>query len=98
MPTHAARSAWARAAWFHTPRFGVSPPLAELFSIRGRRADLDRRSGNAPARTGLTLLPDEIEELLEAGAIDMAEPGYDFDTGHGLVDARDALFRLLRLR
>jgi hypothetical protein len=141
------------AAWFDTPRFGVSPPLAELFSSAGGVPILIDAAGNrlpvpevretpdlvapdgvnttfyaAPGdipedddafpnafgsslaaphvagvaallqgRAGLGLSPDEIEELLEAAAIDMAEPGYDFDTGHGLVDARDALLRLLRL-
>ena len=141
------------AAWFDTPRFGVSPPVAEPFSSAGgvpiwidasgaRLPEPDLREtpdlvapdgvnttfyaapGDIPedddafpnafgtslaaphvagvaallqGRAGGALLPPEIEELLEAGAIDMSAPGYDFDTGHGLVDARAAWLRLLRL-
>ena len=140
------------AAWFRTPRFGVSPAIAAPLSSAGGVPILIDASGArlpvpelretpdvvgpdgvnttfyaAPGdipedddafpnsfgtsiaaphvagvaallqgRAGGALLPEEIEELLEAGALDMAAPGYDFDTGHGLVDARDALFRLLR--
>jgi hypothetical protein len=47
------------------------------------------------ARRGAT--PEEIEELLEASAIDMGTPGFDFDSGYGLVDARAAFESLLRL-
>ena len=36
--------------------------------------------------------PRRIEERLERSAIDMGLPGYDFDSGHGLVDAA-ATFR-----
>jgi len=43
------------------------------------------------------LTPDALERLLETSAVDMDAPGYDLDTGHGLVDARAALRRLLRL-
>jgi subtilisin family serine protease len=42
---------------------------------------LDRRGGASPK---------QIERLLERTAVDMSSPGYDFDTGHGLVDARAA--------
>jgi subtilisin family serine protease len=42
------------------------------------------------------VLPDEIEGLLEATAVDMAAPGYDFDSGFGLVDARAAFDALRR--
>jgi subtilisin family serine protease len=142
------------AAWFRTPRFGVSPAIAAPLSSAGgipiwidaagaRLAEPELRetpdlvapdgvnttfyavpgdiaedddgfpnsfgtSIAAPhvagvaallqGRAGGSLSPEEVEALLEAGALDMAAPGYDFDTGHGLVDARDALFRLLRGR
>jgi subtilisin family serine protease len=42
--------------------------------------------------------PDEVERLLETTAVEMSAPGYDLDTGHGLLDARaavEALFRFL---
>jgi subtilisin family serine protease len=40
---------------------------------------------------GLALTADAVEQRIEAGAIDMGAPGYDLDTGHGLVDALAAL-------
>lgn len=45
-----------------------------------------------------SLTPDELERLLESSAIDMFEPGYDLDTGHGFVDAYAALIERLGLR
>ena len=48
------------------------------------------------AGSGRSALPEEIEDLLEANAADMSAPGYDFDTGHGLVDARAAFETLFR--
>jgi len=139
------------AAWFRTPRFGISPAIAAPLSSAGGIPILIDAAGTrlpepelretpdlvgpdgvnttfyaapgdipddddtfpnsfgtsiaAPHVAGVAallqgyaggaLLPEEIEALIEAGALDMAAPGYDFDTGHGLVDARAAL-RLLR--
>ena len=40
---------------------------------------------------GLALTADAVEQRIKAGAIDMGAPGYDLDTGHGLVDALAAL-------
>lgn len=37
------------------------------------------------------LSPDDIEEILEQTCRDMGEPGYDVETGWGLVDAASAL-------
>jgi subtilisin family serine protease len=145
------------AAWFETPRFGVSPPLAELYSSAGgvpivldaagqRLAAPEVRQtpdliapdgvnttfyaapgdipedddvfpnffgtsaaaphaagvaallqGRAQRKSGVLLPPEEVERLLEISAVDMSAPGYDFDTGHGLIDARAALELLSRL-
>ena len=37
-----------------------------------------------------TLTPDDVYNLLETTAIDMDAPGYDFDTGYGLINADSA--------
>jgi subtilisin family serine protease len=146
------------AAWFATPRFGVSPPLAETYSSAGGvpivfdpaglrfaapivRAtpdlvapdgvnttfyeapgdipeDVDAfpnffgtsaaaphvagvaalLQGRALRGTGARLSSDEIERLLGRSAVDMSAPGYDFDTGYGLVDALSALDALTHAR
>ncbi|MEM7411772.1 MAG: S8 family serine peptidase [Myxococcota bacterium] len=53
----------------------------------------------AGARLGpcWSLSPRALERRLERTAIDMADPGYDFDSGHGLVSA-DRAFRTRRGR
>ena len=38
-----------------------------------------------------TLSPDDIYTALESTAIDMGNPGFDFDSGHGLIQANLAL-------
>jgi hypothetical protein len=42
--------------------------------------------------------PDRIGRVLATSAVDMAAPGYDLDTGYGLVDAKAALRALFRLQ
>lgn len=146
------------AAWFETPRFGVSPPLAEIYSSAGGvpivldpaglrlAAPIVRptpdfvapdgvnttffpgpgdipedddalpnffgTSGAAPHAAGVAALlqsrallasgprlaPDEIERLLAISAVDMSAPGFDFDTGYGLIDARAAIGAFVDLR
>ena len=57
----------------------------------GLAALLQGRAGG-----GKALAPDAIERLIEKSAVDMGAPGYDFATGHGLLDARAALDALIR--
>ena len=138
------------AAWYETPRFGVSPPLLEPYSAAGgipilfdpagerlaapivretpdlvapdggnttffsgdipQDADASPNffgtSASAAHAAGVAALlqgwvrreatPDELERLLESTAVEMSAPGYDLDTGHGLLDAHAAFEMLSR--
>jgi len=81
-----------------TRRPKTSPKTTTHFRIssapRARRRTLrrSRRCCRAALRgNGARLAPDEIERLLAISAVDMSAPGFDFDTGYGLIDARAAV-------
>jgi hypothetical protein len=40
-----------------------------------------------------TITPEEIGDILASTAIDMRDPGFDFDTGYGFINAQAALER-----
>jgi len=61
---------------------GAAPHAAAVAALLQSRA----LRGN-----GARLAPDEIERLLAISAVDMSAPGFDFDTGYGLIDARAAV-------
>jgi hypothetical protein len=64
----------------HTVYSGTSQAVPHVAGIVARMLEA------AP-----TLTPREVADALRASAIDLGEPGPDDATGHGLVDARDAL-------
>jgi hypothetical protein len=45
-----------------------------------------------------TMTPDTVYGLLEGTALDIGPPGFDFDSGFGLIQADGALAALLWLR
>jgi hypothetical protein len=71
--------------------------LPRTFAVRPARV-ADALAAGATLGPCRKLTPDRMARALAAGAVDMAAPGYDLDTGHGLVDARAALRALFRLR
>ncbi|HSE85002.1 MAG TPA: S8 family serine peptidase [Candidatus Binatia bacterium] len=136
------------AAYFNTPRFGVSPPILNSFSSSGTTPILFGPAGNrlvtpdpradkpeivapdggdttffgssdvdgngfpnffgtsaaAPHAAGVAVLllqaksnltPGELYKSLENTAIDMGPPGFDNNTGFGLIQA-DAALAVLR--
>ena len=74
-----------------------------LTTLTGRR--FDGTSAAAPNVAALALLmlqaapdlsPSEVYRILEQSAIDMNEPGFDFDSGHGFVNGLLAVKKAVR--
>ena len=87
-PSGALRGVWMCNGHARHPR---------TFAVRPARVG-DFLAAGASLGPCAKLPPDRLARLLATSAIDMAAPGYDLDTGHGLVDAKAALRALLRLR